>query len=140
MTNIFVNGINRGWGDILLVLFGIPVVGITEISYKDKQNKENQYGAGNEPVSRGYGKIEYEASLTLYREEWEAIIQASPDKKPRKIPPFEIQVLLLPTGGGQAATDVLKNVEFLEDDMSSKQGDTSIMVTIPLIIAGIDHI
>ena len=140
MANIFINGINRGWGDITLILFGVPVTGITDISYKDKQMKENNYGAGVEPVSRGYGKVEYEASITLYREEWESIIQGSPNKKPRQIPPFEIQVLFSPTSGGQAATDILQNVEFTEDDMTSKQGDTSIKVTVPLIIAGVNHL
>ena len=103
MANIFINGINRGWGDITLILFGIPVTGITDISYKDKQMKENTYGAGIEPTGRGYGKVEYDASITIYREEWESIIQGSPNKKPRQIPPFEIQVLFSPTSGGLVA-------------------------------------
>ena len=44
MATPLINGVSYGWGNIQLVLFGVPVVGITKIDYKAKQTKENLYG------------------------------------------------------------------------------------------------
>ncbi len=116
----------------------VPLVGITEIDYTRKQNKTNNYGAGTDPVSRGYGKKEYDGYMVVYLEEWKAFIAAAPNRDPLLIPPFDIPV----TFGGTGVTtskDVLRAVEFLEDPMNSKSGDTSILLRIPLIIGGIDR-
>ena len=92
MSNPLINGVNYSWANVKLVLFGVPVVGITQIEYKRKQKKENNYGFGLEPVSRGYGNKEYEGKITLYRDEWNAIIAAAPNRDPLDIPWFDIQV------------------------------------------------
>jgi len=132
-----INGINYSWGNVSLVLFGVPVVGITKISYSAKQKKENNYGAGAQPVSRGYGNYEYEGSIELYADEWKRIISSSPLNDPMSIPPFDIQVVF--SGNSVLFNkDVLRAVEFLENPLTVNQGDTKIMVTVPLIIGLID--
>ena len=136
MATPLINGVSYGWGNIQLVLFGVPVVGITKIDYKAKQTKENLYGAGYKPVSRGYGKYEYEGSIEIYTEEWKRIIAASPNRDPLSIAPFDIEVVF----AGNRITpdkDSLKMCEFLENPLSSSEGDTSIKVSIPLIIGDI---
>lgn len=132
-----VNGVNWSWANISFVLFGVPVTGITEIKYSRKQKKENNYGIGSDPVSRGYGNREYEASITLYTDEWMRIIAGSPNNDPLQIAPFDIPVVF--GNGLNLATDVLRAVEFLEDPLSGTQGETKLMVTIPLIVALIDR-
>lgn len=92
MSTPLVNGINYSWANVKLVLFGVPVVGITKIEYKSKQKKDNNYGMGAVAVSRGYGNKEYEAKITLYRDEWNAIIAAAPNRDPNDVEPFDIQV------------------------------------------------
>lgn len=133
-----INGVNYSWGNVSLVLFGVPVVGITKIDYKRKQNKENNYGYGQEPISRGYGNFEYEGELELYTDEWKRIIAASPDRNPLLIPSFDIPVIF---GGTRVLPekDVLRAVEFLEDPLAAAQGDTKLLVTIPLIIGSISR-
>lgn len=133
-----INGINYSWANITCVLFGVPVVGITKISYNRKQKKENNYGYGPHPIGRGYGNYEPEGSLELYVDEWKRIIAASPDRDPLKIAPFDIQVVF---GGSRVSADkdVLRSVEFMEDPLSASQGDTKLLVTIPLIIASIER-
>lgn len=127
-----------GWANVSFILFGVPVVGITKIDYKNKQKKENIYGAGTKVIGRGYGNEEPEGSIEIYTDVWKQIIANSPDRNPLKIPPFDIPVLF--SGNGlQTQKDVLRGVEFLEDPLSTSQGDTSIKVTIPLIIADINH-
>lgn len=133
-----INGINYSWANISLVLFGVPVVGITKIDYKAKQDKKNNYGAGPYPVSRGYGNYEYEGSIELYLDEWKNIIAASPNRDPLQIAPFDIPVIY----GGSRVTadkDMLRSCEFLENPLSTGTGDSKILVAIPLIIASIER-
>jgi hypothetical protein len=87
-----INGINYSTGQMYCYPFGVPVVGILKIDYKRKQKKENNYGFGSEPVSRGYGNVEYDGSIELYTDEWFRIMEASPGRDPLKIPPFDIQI------------------------------------------------
>lgn len=139
MANPLINGVNYSWSNVKLVLFGVPVIGITQIEYKRKQTKENNYGMGTEPISRGYGNKEYEGKITLYREEWNSIIAAAPSRDPLEISPFDIQVSF---SGSRVAPslDILRACEFLEDPFTIAQGDTKAMVEIPLIIGLIDHV
>lgn len=136
MATPLINGVSYGWGNIKLVLFGVPVVGITKIDYKAKQTKENIYGSGYKPVSRGYGKYEYEGSIELYVEEWKRIIAASPKRDALSIAPFDIQVVFS-SDRVAPQVDVLRQCEFMEDPLSVSEGDTSIKITIPLIIGDI---
>jgi hypothetical protein len=139
MANPLINGVNYSWSNVKLVLFGVPVVGITQIEYKRKQKKDNNYGMGTEPISRGYGNKEYEGKITLYREEWNSIIAAAPSRDPLDISFFDIQVSFQGTRV-QTTLDVLRACEFLEDPFTIGQGDTKSMVEIPLIIGLIDHV
>ena len=133
-----INGVSYAWGNITVMLFGVPVVGIVSLDYNAKQTKDNNYGAGVEPVSRGYGNKEYEGSIELYTEEWKRIIASSPNRDPLDIAPFNIEVVF----GGLNVTpekDILRSCEFKENPLASKQGDTKITVTIPLVIGKIER-
>lgn len=141
--SVLVNGVNYSWANVKLILFGVPVVGITKISYNRKQVKDNNYGWGAEPVSRGYGRIEYEASIELYRDEWVRILSAAGGDV-LNIGMFSIQVIYGDIPGTTNPTviphqDTLLNCEFLEDPLETNEGDTKILCKIPLIIAGIEH-
>lgn len=138
MPTPLINGINYSWANVSLTLFGVPVTGITKIDYKRKQTKENNYGAGSQPVSRGYGNYEYEGSIELYLDEWKRIVAASPNRDPLLIAPFDIQVVFGGTGVA-VDKDVLRSVEFMEDPLTTSQGDTKIVVAIPLIIGAIER-
>ena len=74
----------------------------------------------------------------MYVDEWKRIIAAAPLRDPMAIPPFDISIVF---GGTSVAADrdTLRAVEFLEDPLDANQGDTKLMVTIPLIIGGIDR-
>lgn len=132
-----INGVSYSWANISLILFGVPVIGIVGIAYKKKQEKKNNWGSGSQPVSRGYGNYEYDGNIEIYLETWQSIIDASPNRDPFKIPPFDIPVSF--AGQGVRVTKhVLRAVEFMEDEFDSKSGDTAIKIKIPLIIGGID--
>ncbi|MEB0262301.1 hypothetical protein [Mucilaginibacter sp. 10I4] len=133
-----INGINYSWASISFVLFGVPITQITKISYSRKQKKENNYGAGYDPVSRGYGNREYEASIEMYTDQWLQIIALAPNKDPLQIPPFPIQIIF-GNDGEIPSKDVLQSCEFTEDPFTGSQGDTKLMVTIPILPASIDR-
>ena len=138
MATFLVNGTEYSWGGIVLELFGVPVQGITAISYKKKQAKTNNYGAGTKPVSRGYGKEECDGSIEVLRSEWTKVIAASPSQNPLAIGWFPISVTY-GTSMADATIDILQGVEFLEDPFDAKEGDTKLLVKLPLIIADIEH-
>ena len=138
MAAPLINGVAYSFITINFNLFGVPVKGITSIDFKTKQAKTNNYGAGPDPVSRGYGKKEYDGSIEIYLDEWKKVIAAAPSRDPLAIGWFDIPI----TYGNSIAditTDTLRAVEFLEDPFTAKEGDTKLMVKIPLIIGKIDR-
>lgn len=138
MATPLINGINYSWANVKFNLFGVPVIGITEIDYDRKMKKDNNYGYGQDPISRGYGNIENSGSISIYFDEWRRIIAAAPSADPLYIKPFDIQVLF-GSSSLNFKQDTLRSCEFLEDPFSVKQGDSKIMVKLPLIIALIEH-
>ena len=133
---MLINGKNYDWANITLVLFGVPVVGITDISWKEDNINVNNYGAGRYPVSFGQGNVSYSGSMTLYKEEVLAIINATPGKSLANIPP--VSVILQYSGDGvNYNTEEIQNVRFLSEDFKAKQNDTSLLMTVPFIFAGI---
>lgn len=134
-----INGKAYEWADIKVNLFGVPIVGITAIEYDDKQNMTNIMGAGNRVVSRGYGSFEPTAKITLLMEEIENIMSVAPLGVIQSIPEFDITVAYLDAA---LATRIhkLRNVRFMNNPRTSKQGDTSIPVEIDLILSHIEYV
>jgi hypothetical protein len=134
MAAVLVNGISYGWGSIVFPVGGVPIVGVTKINYKAMQAKDNVYGAGYDPVSRGYGNKTYEGSITIKREELNRLILAAPGKDITNIAPFDIPVIYADGTRVDPRTDLLKAVEFKGFDLTANQGDTSIDVQLDLVI------
>jgi hypothetical protein len=138
-STALINGVAYSWSNIKLILFGVPVVGITKIDYKIKQKKENNYGAGYEPVSRGYGNKEYEGSIEIYVDELKRIIASAPNRDLMQIPPFKIHVIFESNDGILVTEDRLLMCEFTEEGLSASQGDTKLLVSLPLVIGAIER-
>lgn len=136
MATPLINGVAYDWSSIQFNLFGVPVAGIISIEYKIKQAKTNNYGSGIEPVSRGYGRKEYEASIEIYQDEWKRVIAAAPSRNPLAIGFFDIPITY-GSSIANATQDTLQAVEFLEDPFMAKEGDTKLTVKLPLIVGAI---
>lgn len=132
-----INGTSHAFSDITIDILGVPVPGVVAINYSEKQEKVDNYGAGNRPVSRGYGKIEAEASITLLSEEVLALQKAAPNHNLMEIPPFDIIVTYLPKNSTNITTDILKNCEFKQNARDTKVDDTKIEVQLELICSHI---
>lgn len=138
MNTPLINGIRHSWASIKCNILARTVTGITALSYEDKQEKVNNYGAGIFPVSRGLGKYEATASVTLHAYETEAIQRSlGVGKRIQDIAPFDIVVSYI-NDSDQLVTHVLRNCEFTNNKREVKQGDTVIEVEHELIISHIE--
>ncbi|MEO6901549.1 MAG: hypothetical protein ABI241_00515 [Bacteroidia bacterium] len=132
-----INGKSYEWADLIINIMNVPIIGVTSIEYGDKQNMENIWGAGSSPVSRGYGKIEPTAKITLKMEEVQSLMKISPNGSLSRIPEFDISVVFLDLAL-MVVKHKLRNVRFMNNDFKSKQGDTSIDCELELILSHIE--
>lgn len=132
----FVNGKLYDWADIVLVIAGVPVTGITGIEYKDDQEIVTKYGAGRYPVGFAKGRITSTGKITLYQEEVEAMQRQSLTGRLQDIAPFDIIVSYLPDTG-IVSIDKLRNCMFKNNGRGWKEGDTGQEVEIDLVMSHI---
>lgn len=135
-TKPLINGREHDWSSIQLLVGGVPIYGVTRINYDDNTVKENRYGAGSMPVSRGYGNYTAKCGFTLYASETRAIQQSAPNNKLQDIGPFDVVIQYLV--GTSIITDVVRNCEFTGNSRSLNQGDTAIEVEHEIICSHID--
>lgn len=132
-----INGVEWGWGDIRVCINGVQVTGIVAISYGDKQDVQNNYGAGRHPVSRSKGRITPSAKITLYQSEVVAIVNQSPNRRLQDIAPFDIEVLYV-NEAGLLVCDKIRNCQFTENKRDWKEGDLNQQVELELLPSHID--
>lgn len=136
MATPLINGTAYSWAQLKINILGANPAGITAISYKDKEEMQNNYGIGNQPVSRSTGKIEPEASISMHMTELEALQEASPSGRIQDIPEFDIVVSYIPKGG-RIVTHTLHNCRFMENGRDLKQNDMEIVTDVPMILSHI---
>jgi hypothetical protein len=135
MPQPLINGRARDWAQVSITILGKKVVGVTDIEYEEELKIEDNYGIGQEPVSRGEGSITYKASVTFLAEEVDKLEEIAPNGNIYRIPEFPIIVQFLE--GAKVRTHTLQNCRFTKNGRKMKSGDTKIEVQIPLAIAGI---
>lgn len=131
-----INGREYGWADIAVNIGGVPVTGIRAVKYDEEMEKENIYGAGRNPVSRGYGRVKSTASITLLSGTVMALRAKAPKGQLFRIAPFSITVSYQPESG-PLVTHILKNAEFKKSTFDWKEGDMSKEIELELIISHI---
>lgn len=138
MTIINKFGKMQGWNDITINMLGRDLEGVTELSYNDSQKKENVYGAGKFPIGRSRGNYEAKASITILKEEIDALkLSLGFASTIRDIAPFDI-VVQYETDLGVFNKDRIINCEFMGDGVDVKQNDGSIATKYELIVSHID--
>lgn len=131
-----VNGREYGWADITVNISATAVAGIRAVKYEEEQEKENIYGAGRNPVSRGYGRIKVTGSITLLSSTVFALQEVAPKGKLHDIAPFPIVVVYQPEKG-KIVRHTLKDCEFKKTAFDWKEGDLSKEVELELVIGSI---
>ncbi len=131
-----VNGTAYAWAQIDFQIDGVSIPGIKAISYEDMQEMQDNFGAGKFPVSRGLGKLEAKASVTLEMADVEALQSASPDGRLQSYPEFPVVVAFLPDGG-IIKRHILHNCRFKSNKRDMKQGDMVVDVELELQVSHI---
>jgi hypothetical protein len=130
-NNVLINGKAYDFTQVIVKILGAKVNSLTAITYTEEQEKENNYGLGNRPVSRGHGVISASASITLSMNDIEAIRDIARDGSLLKLAPFDIQVSFM--NSQKVVTHIVKNCEFTTDGMEATQGDKDIKKSFDII-------
>lgn len=128
----------QGWNSITANMLGRDVEGFLAIKYTDNWEKQNVKGGGGFPIGRSRSNYEAEASITLYKEEVDALRLSLPKgKRLQDIAPFDI-VVQYATADGAILKDVIRNCEFTNDGFEPAQGDGTLSTEYKLIVSHIE--
>jgi len=133
-TNI--NGVAYSHSNIVINILGVPIIGVTDISYADPQDIVPNYGTGNKPISVGFGKISPDGSITLEMGEVEKLTAVAPDGRIQNIGFFDIGVNFL-TEDGKFARHRLKQCRFKGRAASSAVDNNQLTEVLALHISDI---
>jgi hypothetical protein len=134
----FINGVQYHWGQVTVRALGNIFVGIEKISYEEKQEIQNNFGAGNYPIGQGLGKIESSGSFTLFQEELEALVAAAPQRRLQAIPNFDIVITFIPEAGQGLVSHTIRNCRITNNKRDMSSGDTKVSSEIAFICSHID--
>lgn len=137
MAAPLVNGRSFDYSQIIINILGVPIVSVSSITYLEEQEKVNNMGTGNRPISRGHATINASGSLEISMNDVEALRDVAPEGSLLFIPAFDIVVVFGNIQNPQ--THVLKNVEFLNDGIETTVGDTDVKRTFDLVISHIQY-
>lgn len=136
---IRINGKEYSWADIQFAFLGRPVLGVTEIKYGAKRDRQFIYAVGDAPVAYANGQEKSNGSITLLQSEFDALVASAKaaGKTPTTLAPFDIIVQYL-DDANLMVKDIIRQVLTLEWEKASKQGDLNMTVTIPFNAAFIE--
>lgn len=134
----FVNGVEYTHADIVLNIFGVPVIGVQSVDYSDPQEITVNHGTGHLPISRGFGKIMPQASITLTMKEVQRITAVAPLGRIQNIPDFDIGVSFV-TEAGDFVRHKLKKCRFKGRGTTSQVGNSQIEEKLELSVIDIDY-
>ncbi len=134
----FINGVQYNWGQVAIRALGNVFVGVEKISYEDNQEMSMNYGAGNFAIGMAAGKVDCKGSITLYQEEIEALVNASPGRRLQNIPNFDITITFVPEVGQAPVSHTIRNCRFTSNKRDMSTGDTKVVAEIPFIASHID--
>ena len=128
-----------GWNNISCVLFGSELVGFESIEWKKTQKKEHIHGVGRDPRGVGRGNNEYSGTIEILYDELIKIIDNAPNGSITDIEPFSMYVYFESSTLSGPRKVILSNVEFLESPFKSSQGETSIKISLPILLSQITY-
>lgn len=126
------------FADIKVSILGIELSGLRGLTYKKSWEKEEVYGAGNEPKSIQRKNKKYEGTLTLLKSDVDILNNAArvagyDDIVDVPGSNIHITCVYTPKGVQLLRTDTCLNCEFTEFEDGQKQGDSFKEIELPFI-------
>lgn len=135
MAQPLINGQAFDYAQITPLYLGVPLVSMTSITYEEVQEKVDNPGTGNRPISRGRADIKSNGSIEISMNDIEALRDVAPDGSLLLLPASDF---ILVFGNPQnIQTHILKNLEFTNDGGTGTQGDTDMKLTLNFIISNV---
>ena len=138
INQVLINGKAFSASDITIMIGGIVVASASAFTATVSQDKTNNKGFSDEPVSRGRASKEYESSIDLSYTDALRLRNLSPTGGLLEVPVFEILAVL--NNNINVSRIRIRNAEFTDDGIEVSVDDTEIKRTYSLIIAGIDYL
>ena len=130
-----INGRAFDFAQIIVNINGVPIPSVSSVTYTEEQTKENNFGAGKRPISRGHGTINASASIEMSMNDVERLRDEAPNGSLLALPAFDILVVF---GNPQQPTKHrLKNCEFLSDGVETSLDDTDVKRSFDLVVSDI---
>lgn len=138
--NPLVNGRAYDWAQVLVRMSNgnTPFFSIKKVSYKDNQEIENNYGAGNMPVSRGFGNYSAECTITLAMEEVEKIQGSVPSGRLQDVPEFDLIISFVHPETARIVNHTVRNCRFKSNGRDLEQNAKEFPIDLELIPSHIE--
>jgi hypothetical protein len=120
------------FADISVLVGGVDVARLQEVSYKESQTKETVYGKGAMPVAIQRGQKTYEGQLVILQSEFLALKKAAGGS----ILNLHCDITITygnALNGDVLTTDILQGCEFTEAELKLSQEDTYMKISLPFI-------
>jgi len=121
------------WKDISLSIAGVPLVKVTNISYKSMRDSEPLHAAGDKPISIQHGNRTYEGSFTLLKgavDNMNAAAVAAGGNDLLDLT-FDATVTYKAQGARALQVDVIMGISVTEFEKKWAQGDKKGEVALP---------
>lgn len=120
-----INDKEYAWGDIQVLLWGRPILGLKGINYSTKKEKEHSHGAGRNPKSIQHGKRTYDGDLKIMHSELIALNAAARSRGFKDILDVEIDILVsyIPEFSTKITMDRIVGASFSEFPKGMNEGD-----------------
>lgn len=133
-----INGVEYTHADIVMNILGVPVVGVTNIDYSDMQEITLNHGTGTLPVSRGFGPVTFEATITLTMKEVQRLSNVAPLGRIQNIPDFDIGINYV-TEAGDFVRHRLVKCRFKGRNPNTQVNNSQIEEELELSVADIKY-
>lgn len=131
-----INGVTYDWHSLEVVANGAATPEIKEISYKEAGKRTKVFGTPRNAVGRTGGKAEPEASITMYKAQWEVFKKDLGNGFGLK----EFDILVNYSEASQPiVTDELIGCTIEEVETSPSQGDDPVEVKLALSVMRMKH-
>jgi hypothetical protein len=132
------------WKNIVAIIGGRPVAGITDIEYGTEKDLDEIYGAGDSPQFIGEGNKSYSGTIELLQNDYEALVETAKNEGGDDITDLEVSIVVsyIPKGIAnlpKTVIDRLVGVKFSSDGKKMSQGDKFLKMSLPFKCLGIEH-
>lgn len=138
---VTINNKEYAWGDIQVVMWGRPVIGLKGIEYKTTKDKELNYGAGREAYGIQHGKRANEGTIKLSSAELNAMNNAAKAKGYQDILDVELNIIVsyIPEGSVAITVDEIICASFKELPKGMNEGDLKAEHSLPFVCLKINY-